>query len=52
MTKIETLMNAMLTKALLDAGKVDEVKEILEEVIEEARSTRIITKTKLVAKDE
>ena len=40
MTKIETLERVLLTKALLDAGKVEEVQEILKEVIEEARSAR------------
>ena len=42
--KIESLERALLTKALLDAGKSEELKEILEEVIEEARSTRYTSK--------
>ena len=45
-TKLESLERALLTKALLDAGKIDEVKEILDEVIDEARSARIISKAK------
>ena len=49
-TKLENLERALLTRALLNAGKIDEVKEILDEVIDEARSARIINKTKL--KDE
>ena len=39
-TKIETLERVLLYKVLLSAGKADKLEEVLDEVIEEARSAR------------
>ena len=37
-TKIETLERALLYKALADEGKFDKLKEVLDEIVEEART--------------
>ena len=40
MTKIETLERVLLYKIVLDAGEIDRLKAVIDEVIEEARSAR------------
>ena len=50
-TKIETLERALLYKALADEGKIDALREIFDELVNEAR-TEVTRKRKSRKKQE